>query len=67
MCLQIKLLVIDLICDSMYQVWIQINPLGPSKSIHRSGDFVIARFVSTYFTVILPGVQMLFVTTGSSL
>ena len=66
MCLQIKPLVFGLICDSMYQVWIQINPLGPSKSIHRSGDFVIARFVSTYFTVILPGVQM-FVTTGSSL
>ena len=35
--------------------------LGPSKS------FVIAGFVSTYFTVILPGFQMLFVITGSSL
>ena len=29
--------------------------------------FVIAGFVSTYFTVILPGFQMVFVTTGSSL
>ena len=34
--------------------------LGPSKSIHYSGDFVIAGFVSTYFTVILPGFQMFF-------
>ena len=46
--------------------------LGPSKSIRYSGDFVIAGlvitgFVSTYFTVILPGFQMLFVITGSSL
>ena len=46
--------------------------LGPSKSICYIGDFVIAgfviaRFVSTYFTVILPGFQMLFVVTGSSL
>ena len=46
--------------------------LGPSKSIRYGGDFVIARFViagfvSTYFTVILPGFQMLFVVTGSSL
>ena len=45
--------------------------LGPSKSIRYSGDFVIAgsvmvRFVSTYFTVILPGFQMLFVITRSS-
>ena len=45
--------------------------LGPSKSIRYSGDFVIAGFViagfvSPYFTVILPGFQMLFVTTGSS-
>ena len=43
-----------------------------SKSISYSGDFVIAGFaiagfVSTYFTVILPGFQMLFVITGSSL
>ena len=29
--------------------------------------FVIAGFVSTYFTVILPGFQMLFIITGSSL
>ena len=29
--------------------------------------FVIAGFVSTYFIVILPGFQMLFVRTGSSL
>ena len=47
-------------------------PLGPSKSIRYSGDFVIARFViagyvSPYFTVIRPGFQMLFVITGSSL
>ena len=40
--------------------------LGPSKSIRYSGDFVIAGFVitgfvSTYFTVILPGFQILFV------
>ena len=46
--------------------------LGPSKSIRYSGDFVIAGFViagfvSPYFTVILPGFQMLFVITGSSL
>ena len=27
--------------------------LGPSRSIRHSGDFVIAGFVSTYFTVIL--------------
>ena len=44
----------------------------PSKSIHYSGNFVIAgfvivEFVSIYFTVILPGFQMLFVITGSSL
>ena len=44
--------------------------LGPSKSIRYSGDFVrmgfvIAGFVSTYFTVILPGEHMLFVITGS--
>ena len=42
--------------------------LGPSKSIHYSGDFVIAGFVSTYFTVNLQGSQMLFVLVqGSSL
>ena len=46
--------------------------LGPSKSIRYSGDFVMARFViagfvSIYFTVILPGFRMLFVITGSSL
>ena len=46
--------------------------LGPSKSIPYSEDFVtagfvIAGFVSTYFTVILPGFQMLFVMTGFSL
>ena len=51
--------------------------LGPSKSTCYSGDFVIAGFViagfviaglvSTYFTVILLGFQMLFVITGSSL
>ena len=46
--------------------------LGPSKSISYSGDFVIAGFVtagfvSKYFTVILPGFQMMFVITGSSL
>ena len=46
--------------------------LGPSKSIHYSGDFiivgfVIAGFISTYFTAILPGFQMLFVIPGSSL
>ena len=27
--------------------------VGTVKSIRRSGDFVITRFVSTYFTVIL--------------
>ena len=42
---------------------------GPSKSIRYSGDFiivgfVIARFVSTYFTVILLGFQIMFVTVG---
>ena len=46
--------------------------LGPSKSIRYTGYFVIAGFViaglvSTYFTVILPGFQMLSVITGSSL
>ena len=46
--------------------------LGPSKSIRYSGNFVIAEFViagfvSKYFTVILPGFHMLFVITGSSL
>ena len=46
--------------------------LGPSKTIRYIGDFVIAgfviaRFVSTYFTVILPGFQMLFIVMGSSL
>lgn len=41
--------------------------LGLSKSIRYSGDFVIAGFVSIYFTEILPGFQMLFVITGSSL
>ena len=42
--------------------------LGPSKYIRYSGDFrVIAGFVFIYFTVILPGFQMLFVITGSSL
>ena len=41
--------------------------LGPSKSIHYSGDFVIAGLVSTYFSVILPGFQMFFIITGSSL
>ena len=35
--------------------------LGPSKSIRYSGDFVIVGFISTYFTVILSGFQMLFV------
>ena len=39
--------------------------LGPSKSIRYSGDFVIVGFVSTYFTVILPGFEILFVITGS--
>ena len=44
--------------------------LGLSKSIRYSGDFVksghfvIAGFGSTYFTVILPGFQMLFVIAG---
>ena len=46
--------------------------LRPSKSIRYSGDFVmagfvIAGFVSTYFTAVLPGFLMLFVITGSSL
>ena len=41
--------------------------LGPSKSIRYNRDFVIAGFVSTCSTVILPGFQMLFVITGSSL
>ena len=43
--------------------------MGASKSIRYSGDFVIvgfviAGFVSTYFTVILPGFHMLFVIMG---
>ena len=46
--------------------------LGPSKSVRYSGDFIIAGlvivgFVSPYFTVILPGFQMLFVIMESSL
>ena len=41
--------------------------IGPSKSIRYSGFFVIPGFVSRYFTVILPGFQMLFFLTGSSL
>ena len=41
--------------------------LGPSKSIRYSGDFVIVGFVSSYFTVILPGFEKLFVITGSFL
>ena len=47
--------------------------LRPSKSIRYFGDFVIAGFVIAglvflYFTVTLPGFQMLIViTTGSSL
>ena len=46
--------------------------LEPSKSIRYRGAYVIAGlviagFVSPYFTVILPGFQMLFVITGSSL
>ena len=43
--------------------------LGTSKSIRFSRDFVIAElviagFISTYFTVILLGFQMLFVIAG---
>ena len=41
--------------------------LGPSKSICYSGDFVIAGFVSTYFTVILPDFRVLFVIMQSSI
>ena len=41
--------------------------LGPSKCIRYNGDFAIAGIISTYFTVILPGFQMLLVKTGSSL
>ena len=33
----------------------------------RQNQFVIAGFVSIYFPEILPGFQMLFVITGSSL
>ena len=33
----------------------------------RQNVLVIAGFVSTYFTVVLPGFHMLFVITGSSL
>ena len=40
---------------------------GASKNIRYNGHFGIAGFVSTYFTVILPGFnQMFFVITGSS-
>ena len=35
------------------------------NSNRYNGDFVIAGFVSTYFTVILPGFHMLFVIAGS--
>ena len=46
--------------------------LGPSKSICYRGAYVIAGlviagFVSSYFIVILPGFQMLFIITGPSL
>ena len=41
--------------------------VGALGTIRYRGDFVIAGFVSTYFTVILSGFQMLFVITGSSL
>ena len=41
--------------------------LGLSKSVRYGGSFVIAGFVSTYFTVILLGFQLLFVIMGSSL
>ena len=49
-----------------------VPALGRSKPIRYRGDFVvagfvIARLVSTYFTVILPDFHMLFVITGSSL
>ena len=40
---------------------------GASKNIRYNGHFGIAGFVSTYFTVILPGFnQMFFVIRGSS-
>ena len=38
--------------------------LGRSKSIRFNGDFIIAGFVSTYFTVIMPGFHMLLIITG---
>ena len=46
--------------------------LGTSKAIRYSRDFVIvgfviAGFVSTYFTVILQGFHVLFIVTVSSL
>ena len=56
-----------------YTLYSGVNcALVPSKLIRYSGDFVtagfvIAGFVSTYFAVILPGFQMLFVITRSSL
>ena len=40
---------------------------GVNSALRPSRSFVIAGFVFTYFTVILPGFQMLFVITRPSL
>ena len=40
---------------------------GQNQFVIEGISYVIAGFVSTSFTVILPGFQMLFVITGSSL
>ena len=58
-----------------YSLYSGVNcALGPSKSIRYSRDFdiagrgsFIAGFVSTYFSVILPGFQMFFFLIWSSL
>ena len=57
-----------------YSLYSGVNcALGPSKSMicyNRAfiiAGFVMAGFVSAYLTVILPGFQMLFIITGSSL
>ena len=41
--------------------------VGTLQNLFIIVGLVIAGFVSTYFTVILPGFKMLFVRTGSSL
>ena len=41
--------------------------LWDRQNLFVIAGFVIVGFISTYFTVILPGFQMLFIIMGSSL